>query len=54
MKEINNNLSKLFENNRIIIWYDQDEEYADGLLDLDLPGVSKLTVGIFIGKPCEI
>ena len=45
MKEINNNLSKLFESNRVIVWYDEEQEYADELSNLELPGISTLTVG---------
>ena len=45
MKEINNNLSKLFESNRVIVWYDEEQEYADELSNLEIPGISILTVG---------
>ena len=45
MKEINNNLSKLFESNRVIVWYDEEQEYADELSNLELPDISTLTVG---------
>ena len=33
---------KEFYNRRIIFWYDEEQEFVDGISKIDLPGVKKL------------
>ena len=48
MKEINKNLSKVLESNRVIVWYDEEQEYADQLSNLELTDISILILWIYL------
>ena len=37
-------LERWFQSRRVVFWHDPDGQYADGLGDLDLPGVQTIRV----------
>ena len=62
MSKIQESLSRLFENHKVIIWYDETEDFRDEWEALELSGVNKVEVNnsefavkhmIHIEKPNE-
>ena len=62
MSRIHDSLSRLFEHHKVIIWYDETEDFRDDWESLELTGINKVTVNnnefavkhlIYIEKPDE-
>ena len=62
MSRVHDSLSRLFEHHKVIIWYDETEDFRDDWESLELTGINKVTVNnnefavkhlIYIEKPDE-
>ena len=62
MSRVRDSLSRLFEHHKMIIWYDETEDFRDDWESLELTGINKVTVNnnefavkhlIYIEKPDE-
>ena len=44
MSRIHDSLSRLFEHHKVIIWYDETEDFRDDWESLELTGIYNVTV----------